>query len=395
MAESGVPFTAARARFAVPSSESPEQRREFAWRLWTRIDRDGSGEITRDELDCEEFHSVIRSIVAPESGGNMGGALYMRARTNMAQALQFCLRKADINADRSLTFREFESFLTVLRGPQSDDTTAELVFSLFDLDGDFHIDMNEFHELLRFFLAHEPTETQFREEWARLASEGEEKVTRQRYIRWLQTSTNPSFRAFAPPNVRRSASGGVAKPRSRSAAGVYSMKERPKWNKHFTPGLNPGHINDALPEGKRRYFSRPQSVPELARWCGNYIGCEKKQMQLSLPPPPKGTSALFPKILSSEGGTPLMMPERHNPGGIMRSHRTGEQAVWEEHWQVPARFKQRPRAGDRPIRSRAFFSEPAREKQPPPGHGRRRVEPWADGEEYKPARETTLTAESW
>ena len=47
---------------------------EWAARLWHRIDRDRNGFITSKELDCQEFHNILRAAVAPVTGTSTGGA---------------------------------------------------------------------------------------------------------------------------------------------------------------------------------------------------------------------------------------------------------------------------------------------------------------------------------
>merc|ERR1712038_231193 len=97
-----------------------------------------------------------------------GGAQYERSEINIEQAMEFCLRKADLNSDGSLSFEEFRSFTFCLRTETLAKHTATLIFALFDTDGDARIDEAEFREIYRFFLGHHPKEVDFQAEWARL-----------------------------------------------------------------------------------------------------------------------------------------------------------------------------------------------------------------------------------
>merc|ERR1719408_95129 len=101
------------------------------------MDRNNSGSITRDELDCEEFREVLRGVLTPHKAAlGTGGAGYARVQQHTEQAVDFCLRKADFNHDTSLSFEEFKAFLVILRSQQGAAHTADLIFALFDLDSD-------------------------------------------------------------------------------------------------------------------------------------------------------------------------------------------------------------------------------------------------------------------
>merc|ERR1740117_2051819 len=128
----------------------------------------------------------------------MGGPVYARAAMDMDQAINFALRKADINSDNKLSFVEFKQFMLVLRQPQLATHTANLIFSLFDVNRDLCVDQMEFRQIYRFYLGRNPTEVEFQEEWARLDTEDRGRVSREDYVRWLQTSNNPVFKQHAP-----------------------------------------------------------------------------------------------------------------------------------------------------------------------------------------------------
>ncbi|CAJ1376754.1 unnamed protein product [Effrenium voratum] len=140
-----------------PSGEPADQ---WAARLWRRLDRDKNGFVTRKELDCEEFHNVIRAAVAP-STGSTGGASYTRTMVNVDGAIELCLRKADNNKDAKLSWKEFRSLMRCLREPRFARYSANLVFALFDLDNNRCVGREEFRELFRFLLGRSPTFQEF------------------------------------------------------------------------------------------------------------------------------------------------------------------------------------------------------------------------------------------
>lgn len=309
------------------------------------MDRDGSGYITRAELDCEEFRSVIRAVLAPTTGAAMGGVDYARAEMNMNQAIHYCTRKADLNSDGSLSFEEFKSYLLVLRNQDLGNSTAHLIFALFDLDGDTWIDESEFREVFRFYLGHKPTEQQFQDEWAKLDIHGDQRVDVHRYIEWLKTSTNPVFRQHAPSPAGKLIEDVIEVPDSPSPSPSLSISSsskflprfhstssslpRPKWNQKFNAGANK---NDCCPQGQRDYFQKAHSLPELKRYYKTHRGCKDLLQAVSRP-------AMKPKppVLSSEKNGDICLP-RSVPGtrhGFMRNFETGKPETWDEFWQTP------------------------------------------------------------
>lgn len=301
------------------------------------MDRDNNRYVTRAELDCEEFRQIIRSVLTPNGGATMGGVEYMRSELNMTQAIHYCLRKADLNGDRALSYEEFRSFLRVLRHADLGKSTAHLIFALFDLDQDGHIDESEFREVFRFYLGHKPTQEQFQTEWAKLDCCGNQKVDLTRYITWLQTSTNPIFRQHAPPDTAEEPK---ETPRV-EGAGKYlprvtfsKSQIRPKWNQRFNAGVNK---NERCPQGQRSYFSKTQSLPELQRFYETRRGFRQMADRLALPEAkPK------PAVLSNERNGEIYMA-RSEPGsrdGWMRHPITGKVELWEDHWQTPKCIQQ-------------------------------------------------------
>jgi len=317
-------------RFAPQETFSPREHHEWAVKMWKRMDRDQSESITRLELDCEEFRSVLKVVLAPDRAASMGGVMYERAEMNMNQAISFCLRKADLNDDGSISFQEFEAFMRVLRQEHLSRHTSNLIFALFDLDGDQMIDESEFREIYRFYLGHIPTEEQFQTDWGQLDLKGEAKVSRQAYERWLQKSTNPIFKQHAPPTEAELNNAKMGKKASEPLPGGLrrvnsSSTLRPPWN----PRLNIKNMNDELPQGQRNYFMRHQSFPELKRHYDTHRGFTNHKRALATPEPPRKSP-----VLSTDNGI-QMLPSRSIPGGWMKNKATCREEMWQDYWQTP------------------------------------------------------------
>jgi len=330
------------------------QREAWVADLWRQLDRDHSGSVTRMELDCEAFHEVIRLAICPDRAAT-GGTANSRAELNMRDAIEFCLRKADQNTDASLSWPEFRSLVLCLSNPRA--STGDLAFSLFDLDGSGSIDIKEFRELLRFYLGRNATAEEFREEWLLITSGSLDNAnaTRAQYAEWVSCTL---LSAVCQHNTAAPGSRGG----NDSALNFLcrSTSDRAKWTKRLASGPNPGHLNDAFPQGTREYFLRAQTDHELDRFYDtfNSTGTFTKQKRaLNNPETQRRYAALLPKVLSSEGGTPQTMPERHGPAGTMRHHKTGKIAIWEDNFITPERFRRRTKAADRPLAPRATFGE--------------------------------------
>eukprot|EP00933_Yihiella_yeosuensis_P050397 TRINITY_DN48196_c0_g1_i1.p1 TRINITY_DN48196_c0_g1~~TRINITY_DN48196_c0_g1_i1.p1 ORF type:complete len:366 (+),score=53.79 TRINITY_DN48196_c0_g1_i1:166-1263(+) len=325
----------------VPQSEEPippEEHHAWTLKMWNRMDRNNNGFVSSQELDCEEFRRVIRSILAPTKGAAMGGASYARAELNMKQAIHYCLRKADLNNDNQLSFDEFKSFLATLRRADLSKHTAYLIFALFDLDGDKMVDESEFREVYKFFLGHNPTEEEFQEEWGRLDVHGQGAVNVNQYITWLKANENPIFSQHAPaaeeedalPTQASTISSGFFPskgnlPRlTRSASSSFGV--RAKWNQRFNAGANK---NDKCPQGQRNYFMKPQSLPELDRYYQTHRGfwTHLDELRKPMEKPHRG-------VLSTDRSGEIALPRsRPTREGDQRHPITKERLHWEEHWQ--------------------------------------------------------------
>lgn len=360
----------------VPSEtlkEAKQEHHEWALRMWSRMDRDNNGAITRKELDCEEFRDVLRLVLAPDSAHC--NATYARSMTNQQQALHFCLRKADVNNDGWLSFKEFSALMWVLRQETHAEDTTKLVFALFDLDTDLHISEGEFREIYRFYLGHDPTSEEFWQEWHNLASEGQDLVSREQYTTWLRTSASQIFRQHSPAPVIHAATTADPMEATSHSLSTISMAEssrrqrripmdargwplvakknihaRGKWNQKWNTQIN---RNDVLPMGERNYFAKVQSLPALDRFYRTHIGFGEQHARLNAPTPPKELMVL------STDTQPVFNKSRHRPAGTMREHLhgspCGDVALWEDFWQTPLRSKSRPNAGDRPVPAGAYL----------------------------------------
>mmetsp|Transcript_17722 Transcript_17722/g.41213 ORF Transcript_17722/g.41213 Transcript_17722/m.41213 type:complete len:386 (-) Transcript_17722:84-1241(-) len=324
-------------RFAPEVSDGEEEidlqeHHDWSLRMWQRIDRDNSGEIDRSELDCEEFRTIIKAVLARAAGASMGGASYGRSQMNIKQCLNLCLRKADLNHNTCLSFEEFKMFTLELRKTRDSRNTADWIFALFDINGDGKLDEQEFREIYRFYLGHHPTEVEFQAEWAKLDERGLRYVTREQYIKFLQTSDNAVFSRHAPPiKGRPSSSEGDSQEIKSFTSFAVRRRRRPaavsEWNQGFTSSVN---SNLRRPKDKRTYFSRPQSLPELSRYYERHKGFRKHRRQIDIPTPREK-----PGVLSTET-QPSLMPWRYTVGGKMKHQTTGEATPWTDFWQPPA-----------------------------------------------------------
>ncbi|CAE7589415.1 unnamed protein product [Symbiodinium natans] len=316
--------------FAIPETDDPIKHREWATRLWIRMDRDRSGTITREELMCDEFQEILKAVIAPKRGES--NAAYGRSEINVPQAVDFCMRKAAQNATGELSFDEFSSFLRVLRKAGASSRKADLIFALFDLDQSGFLDKDEFLEVYRYFLGHRPTSEKFEEEWANLDVKVQGHVSQKQYNRWLRASTNLVFKPYAPP-ADDDVYDRAPKFSKKDADGLLRLTQqkrsqwRPLWNDRWNC-QDSCLLNKALMPRQKHMFSRVQSETELRRFYSRHPRWDSHYEKLDMPEPARPQTKLTADI-------PPLLPERHVRNGRMRNPQTGRQEVWNDFWQTP------------------------------------------------------------
>lgn len=329
------------------------EHRDWVKRLWARMNRVHSDEITAQDLNCDEFHEVLHCLLAPRTAGVALG--HGRSAKNCAQAIHFCLSLADQDHSGSLDFEEFEKFLRDLRNClQNEADSTKLIFALFDIDTNNTIGMEEFREIYRFFLGHDPTSEEFTVQWSRLDPEGNDQATRQQYTRWLRHHADPIFSVHAPRIVDQPKTPQGKHEMNRMKGSIsFSGKSRasrrvflpapgltppsyrrsnelppPAWNENWAskdPSIHNEHLKGNF--RFRSFFSRPQSLPELQRFFISHTGFEKYERRLCRPEPapPKLVLSTDTKLNQTAPGL-----SRHRPGGIMRNSK-GEVILWQEN----------------------------------------------------------------
>ncbi|CAJ1412595.1 unnamed protein product [Effrenium voratum] len=314
-------------RFDLPDASDAEKHREWAEKLWYRMDRDRnvacshallirSGTVTREELDCDEFQDILKATIAP--GRSNTNASYARAEINVSQALDFCMRKAAQNTSGELSFEEFSSFLRVLRAAGASSRKSDLVFALFDLDQSGFLDKEEFMEVYRFFLGKRPTADKFEIEWAKLDSKVQGRVSHKQYDRWLRASSNPVFKSYAPDDDEPETAPRLSK---KDADGLLRLTQqkrsawRPLWNERWAC-QDQSLLNKALMPRQKYMFSRVQSESELRRFYMRHPRWESHYQKLDAPERQPGS-----------------LPECSS--GRIRNPITGQREHWNQHWQTP------------------------------------------------------------
>lgn len=321
-----------------------EEHREWARKIWDRIDRDGSQELTVQELNCDEFQTVFRSLIAPLTAGK-GVAGYERSEINLPNALNFCMRKADKNNDGILSFEEFEFFLRSLRNERSPEHIANVTFALFDLDCSNRISLIEFREIYRYFLGHDALGDDLTKAWRSLDVERHGEVTKAEYCKWLRKRAGPVFVQEAPRVLMPQGLGEADTPPSpsrrkkvifRPAPGLIPPRGgkkqsaddfRPVWSERFaSKDLSEQNIAFRGNMRMKSFFSRPQSLPDLHRYYCMHSNFEKNRQKLLTPEPSK-------KMLVLSGDNQMMMTlpgfERHKVGGTMKNTE-GDVVPWRE-----------------------------------------------------------------
>eukprot|EP00928_Gymnodinium_smaydae_P070056 TRINITY_DN53999_c0_g1_i1.p1 TRINITY_DN53999_c0_g1~~TRINITY_DN53999_c0_g1_i1.p1 ORF type:complete len:405 (+),score=72.46 TRINITY_DN53999_c0_g1_i1:187-1401(+) len=357
-----------------------EEHREWARKLWTRMDRDGSDAITTDELVCDEFQVALRSILVPHLPTGMI-ASYGRSEQNIRAVINHVMRLADSNNDGELDFKEFERFWRVLRNERQ---SPDLIFSMFDLDQSGLLSRDEIVEVYRYFLGHRPILEAFESLWDELVPRDKDRstylVTRDRFSKWMKETKIPAFKQHcakvAPGDDASSTSGLSVQKKAastskiwRPAPGLMPPRERrdttfiPEWNDRFN-SQDPSEQNLAFRGNKRMktWFSSPHSLPELHRFYCTYQGFDSLRKELVKPPvmedkwPPSSPPGArhrskvredptIPReipILSTDtlGNMAIPGATRHVPGGTMKDGR-GQRILWQEL--TPRALKKQPR----------------------------------------------------
>lgn len=342
-------------------SFTAEEHHEWVFKLWNRMDRDHTGSLTREKLNCDEFQDVLHAVIAPDNCGEAHRATYGRAEMHIQQALDFLLRKATLNADGSISFNEFKSFMRMLRNQGDEHDRVHLIFALFDLDGSNTINREEFIGIYSFFCGHSPTLIEVNNAFAQMDKYDKHEVTRNQFIRWMKTDAPEAFRHHAakveeedkplsPKSAKRKEK---AKPKikkiHRPAPGLF--EPRPDnaetwtnswhvfWNDRFR-GRDHSLMNPTCPERLKHYFSAPQTLPELEHFYCNYKGFEKHYRDFYRKEPPKRRP-----VLSTESKTLDVNGERARPGGTATNSK-GDPVLWNDQWQDKASdYTQRVKPG--------------------------------------------------
>lgn len=322
---------------------SPEQHRKWAEHVWSRMDRDGSGEITIDELNCEEFMQILRNIFSPLTAGK-GVASYARSEINATQCLSFLLKAADKDGNGVLDFEEFEHFLRGLRKHRSSKAFTDITFALFDVDQSGFIEEGEFRDIWRYFNGHNPTAVDFTHHWSYMDEARTGRVTKASYAKWLAKKAPLAFRVHALPvfgdedSVASEVSSVDVGGHKKAGLQVFRPSpgmwhEPPKawstsveWNPRFANKC-PSEQNEAWRgcQRKKTMFSRPESLPDLRKFYRTHVGfsAHRKRMASQEPFCPK-------PVLSHESVQSVKMPGLDRHMQIIRN-RQGDLLEWKQN----------------------------------------------------------------
>jgi Ca2+-binding EF-hand superfamily protein len=303
-----------------------EEHKEWAWKLWVRMDRDRSGEMEPEELICDEFQAVLRSILSPDTAG-MQLATYARSEQNCRQVINYVLRIADTDQNGILDFKEFERFMRCLRNERKN---PDLIFTMFDCDDDSKLTKEEFRGVYIYFLGHRPMNEDFDREWRRLDDDNQDIVTRKQFIKWLKKTKNPVFNqhSYGVQGVQAdsllhgaNAGGGQLNKRNkkeihRPAPGLLPKRRDkepeyiPAWNERFaTKDISEQNIAWRGNHLQKTWFSRVETLPELKRFYEIHIGFQKHRREVNkpgkdrhmYPPSAKSGARHLPKTRGEEG----------------------------------------------------------------------------------------------
>jgi len=316
----------------------------WAQHLWTRMDRDRDGTLSRDELNCELFQDSIRTILGAAKPESLS-VTYSRSEMHSEKALDWCMRKA-IKHPNNLTFEDFVAFLKLLK-----TSHVDLVFALFDLDSSLAISIDEFREIYRYFNGREPKGDDIQREWELLDKEGSGSVTRSQYAEWFKETENPIFKRPASPiidGIEDDAKETVATGKTlKKKQGTMSLPEllqwksrssatwRPPWNNRFG-SEDPSQVNEDQVVSRRALFSKPHSLPQLARYYGKRGPNFEAQRQRFI------DHREAPKPFAISCDVAPIIPERHVRGGTMRNT-LGRKVPWLDEWQPPRSSSLQPR----------------------------------------------------
>ena len=307
------------------------EHRDWAFSLWSRMDRNKDRIMSLEELHCNEFMEALRAILTPSMARQTTGS-YGRAELNLTEAMKYCLKLADTDQNGTLDFEEFERFLRQLRHPKPPMELASLYMAMFDANPDAFIDESEFRGMWRYFTGRGLTADEFQMHWSCMDKGRIGRITKKDLAGWLKKGAPQAFTSLAPP-----VKGDRPEPLSptttkkpgeifRPAPGLWH-KAPEKWESAHEWNNKPKDfslINHSWRGSQRMktFFSRPESLPELRRFYAAHRGFQAHKRKLKMPEP------TFPApVLSNESAQFKSQPgwERHQQ---FAPNVKGEMAEW-------------------------------------------------------------------
>lgn len=311
-----------------------EEHKAWALKHWSRIDRNGDGRLSFDEINSSHLRKAIKEALG---GYGDSGASYTRATMRLDRANELMRRKAENNGG-VFRFNEFESFMYLLRdrgGVEGATLWAQCCFAMFDLDGDDYLQRAEFIELHRYFHGTQP-EVIVEKEWQVLDTDGLGKVNKRRFVQWmtrgdrLRVLSEPqdpvmTRSASAPAGPEKKVHTPLIPSRATTSHSQPSRCRGPPWNRRH-------HVvskNDGKPRVLREYFSRPQSGTELLRYYKTSQHFQSQLSMASLPPIEK------PRLILSHETAPPTIPTRHVISGLSCTefYKFSKVPHWTDLWQ--------------------------------------------------------------